>query len=109
MNGPDTSVEALRRARADELRLRQRLASLVTERARAEAETSRLQQRASLEGADTRVAEAASAYRERAVRLEADIAGLRAELRAQEGVVAQLAAAAGTGPWTGPSTPSDSP
>lgn len=94
MTVPDPSegsrAEQLRAAERREDELRRRLNDLLVEQRRALAEQSRYEQRARLESADPRVADAARAEGQRAAELAAAVDAARAELRAQEGVVAQL-------------------
>ncbi len=82
--------DRLRAAEKREEELRRRLNDLLVEQRRAESERSRFEQRSRLEGADPRVAEAARAEERRAAELAAAVESARAELRAQEGLVAQL-------------------
>ncbi|HEV3497957.1 MAG TPA: hypothetical protein VHA34_16575 [Actinomycetes bacterium] len=82
--------DRLRAAEEREEQLRRRLNDLLVEQRRAESERSRFEQRSRLEGADPRVAEAARAEERRAAQLAAAVESARAELRAQEGLVAQL-------------------
>ena len=81
-------------ARASELESRNRLAALVTERARAEREAARLRDRADLPGADPGVSGAAEAQQQLAAALGTRIEAVRRVLRAQEGLVATLEAEA---------------
>lgn len=74
--------------------LRSRLAAAVTERARATREAERLEARATLPGADERVAAAAETQRRLATEAAADVERLRAELRTVEGAIAAEEAAA---------------
>lgn len=90
MTAGDSPPDRLRAAEQREDELRRRLNNLLTEQRRALAERSRYEQRSRLEGADPRVAEAARAEEQRAEELSGAIESVRAELRAQEGVVAQL-------------------
>ena len=83
-------ADRLRAAERREDELRRRLNDLLVEQRRALAEQSRYEQRARLEGADSRVADAARTEGQRAAELASAIEAARAELRAQEGVVAQL-------------------
>lgn len=83
---------AIDEARATEVDLRQRLAALVTDRARAEREAGRLHDRAALPGADPGVVAAASAQEQLAADLASRIEAVRRVLRAQEGLVATLEA-----------------
>lgn len=83
---PDRLQAAVER----EDQLRRQLNDLLVERRRALSEWSRYEQRARLEAADPRVAAAARAEEQRAAELAAVIDAARAELRAQEGLVAQL-------------------
>ena len=83
-------VDRLRAAEEREDQLRRRLNDLLVEQRRAQAEQSRFEQRARLEGADPRVAEAARTEQRHAAELTAAVENARAELRAQEGLVAQL-------------------
>ena len=90
MTAGDSAPDRLKAAQRREDELRRRLNDLLTEQRRAVAERSRYEQRSRLEGADPRVAEAARAEERRAEELAGAIDSVRAELRAQEGVVAQL-------------------
>jgi hypothetical protein len=88
-----TAGEASDRLQAAEQRedeLRRRLNDLLVEQRRARSEQSRLEQRSRLEGADPRVAAAARTEEQRAAELATAVDSARAELRAQEGLVAQL-------------------
>ncbi len=85
-----SASDRLRAAEKREEELRRRLNDLLVEQRRAESERSRFEQRSRLEGADPRVAEAARAEDRRAAELAAAVESARAELRAQEGLVAQL-------------------
>ena len=85
-----SAADRLRAAEEREEQLRRRLNDLLVEQRRAESERSRFEQRSRLEGADPRVAEAARAEERRAAQLAAAVESARAELRAQEGLVAQL-------------------
>jgi hypothetical protein len=82
--------DRLRAAQEREDQLRRRLNDLLVEQRRAVSEQSRFEQRARLEGADPRVAAAARAEGQRAAEMAAAVESARAELRAQEGLVAQL-------------------
>ena len=86
----DQPSDRLRAAEEREDQLRRRLNDLLVEQRRALSERSRYEQRARLEAADPRVAAAARAEAQRAAELAATVAAARAELRAQEGLVAQL-------------------
>ena len=90
MTAGEASPDRLRAAEEREEQLRRRLNDLLVEQRRAQAEQSRYEQRARLEGADQRVAAAASAEAQRAADLAAAVVAARVELRAQEGLVAQL-------------------
>lgn len=87
---PGEAADRLKAAEAREDELRRRLHDLLVEQRRALTEKSRFEQRARLEGADPRVADAARAEEQRALELGAAVEMARAELRAQEGLVAQL-------------------
>lgn len=87
---PDEGTDGLREAEQREEQLRRALNDLVVEQRRAEAERARYEQRSRLEGADPRVADAARAQEQRAAELGAAVDAARAELRAQEGLVAKL-------------------
>lgn len=82
--------DPLRAATQREDQLRRRLHDLLVEQRRAVAEQDRYEQRARLEGADPRVGAAAGAEEQRVAELAAAIDSARAELRTQEGLVAQL-------------------
>jgi hypothetical protein len=82
--------DQLRAAEELEGQLRRRLNDLLVEQRRAMFQQSRYEQRARLESADPRVAAAARAEEQRAAQLAATVDAARAELRAQEGLVAQL-------------------
>ena len=82
--------DRLRAAQEREDQLRRRLNDLLVEQRRAMFEHSRYEQRARLESADPRVAAAARAEEQRAAELAAAVGSVRAELRTQEGLVAQL-------------------
>ena len=86
----DQASDRLRAAEEREDQLRRRLNDLLVEQRRALSEQSRYDQRARLEAADPRVAAAARAEEQRAAELAAAVDAARAELRAQEGLVAQL-------------------
>lgn len=90
MTADEAPSERLRAAEEREDQLRRGLNDLLVEQRRALAERSRYEQRARLEGADPRVADAARAEVRRAAELAAAVDAARAELRAQEGLVAQL-------------------
>lgn len=90
MTAGESPADRLRAAEEREDQLRRRLHDLLVEQRRAQAEQSRYEERARLEGADQRVADAARAEEQRATELGAVIDSVRAELRAQEGLVAQL-------------------
>lgn len=85
-----TAPDRLRAAEEREDQLRRQLNDLLVEQRRALAERYRFEQRATLEGADPRVADAARAEERRAADLAAAVESARAALRAQEGLVAQL-------------------
>ena len=87
---PDGAGDRLREAEQREEQLRRALNDLVTEQRRAQAERARYAQRSRLEGADPRVGEAARSEEQRAAELAAAVDAARAELRAQEGLVARL-------------------
>ncbi|HYH47920.1 MAG TPA: hypothetical protein VEG38_00080 [Acidimicrobiia bacterium] len=87
---PGGGSDRLRDAEQREEQLRRNLHDLVVEQRRVQAERSRYDQRSRLEGADRRVAEAARSEEERAAELASAIESARAELRAQEGLVAKL-------------------
>ena len=87
---PGEGAGGLREAEEREEQLRRALSGLVTEQRRAQAERARYEQRSRLEGADPRVSEAARSEERRAAELAAAVDAARAELRAQEGLVAQL-------------------
>ena len=87
---PDEAADRLREEEQREEQLRRALNDLVTEQRRAQAERARYEQRSRLEGADPRVGEAARSEEQRAVELAAAVEAARAELRAQEGLVARL-------------------
>ena len=87
---PGEAADRLEAAEARESELRRRLNDLLVEQRRALTEKSRFEQRAQLEGADPRVATAARAEEQRAAELSAAVEAARSELRAQEGLVAQL-------------------
>lgn len=82
-----TDVDA---ALLEELRLRSRLNALVHERSEAVREAERLDQRATLPGADPGLDEVAARWRAVAERVAAETEEQRAALRAQEAVVARL-------------------
>jgi hypothetical protein len=82
--------DRLRQAEEHENELRRRLNDLLVEQRRALSEQARLEERARLEGADPRVAAAARAEEQRAAELARAVDVARAELRAQEGLVAEL-------------------
>lgn len=82
--------DQLRAAEQREEQLRLRLNELLVEQRRAMFARSRYEQRARLESADPRVAAAARAEEQRAAELAAAADAARVELRAQEGLVAQL-------------------
>ena len=87
---PNEGADQLREAEQREEQLRRALNDLVTEQRRAQAERARYEQRSRLDGADPRVGEAARSEEQRAAELAAAVAAARAELRAQEGLVARL-------------------
>jgi hypothetical protein len=64
--------------------LRAQLGELVSARVRAEAEASRLADRATLAGADPSLLDLSARYRDQAGRLAAEVDGLRGQLRAHE-------------------------
>ena len=82
--------DRLRAAEEREEQLRRRLNELLVDQRRAMFARSRYEQRARLESADPRVAAVARSEEQRAVELAATVDAARAELRAQEGLVAQL-------------------
>jgi hypothetical protein len=86
----DEGADRLREAEQREEQLRRALNDLVTEQRRAQAERARYEQRSRLEGADPRVSEAARSEEQRAAELAAAVDAARADLRAQEGLVARL-------------------
>lgn len=86
----DQAPDRLRAAEEREDQLRRQLNDLLVDLRRAILARSRYDQRARLEAADPRVAAAARAEQRRAAELGAVIDTARAELRAQEGLVAQL-------------------
>jgi hypothetical protein len=81
-----------------EAELRRRLAELVHERRRAEAEADRLRERARLPGADPSLAGTADRWAVRAGELDADIEAVRARLRAEEAAAARSRADEALGP-----------
>ena len=87
---PGAGADRLREAEQREEQLRRALNDLLLEQRRALAESSRFEQRARLEGADPRVGDAARSEEQRAAELSAAVEAARAELRTQEGLVAQL-------------------
>jgi len=87
---PGEGADRLREAEQREDQLRRALNDLVTEQRRAEAERARYEQRSRLEGADPRVGDAARAEEQRAAELASAVDAARADLRAQEGLVARL-------------------
>ncbi len=87
---PGEGADRLREAEQREEQLRRALNDLVTEQRRAQAERTRYEQRSRLEGADPRVGEAARSEEQRAAELALAVDAARAELRAQEGLVARL-------------------
>lgn len=87
---PDEAADRLREAEERQEQLRRALNNLVTEQRRAQDERYRYEQRSRLEGADPRVGEAALSEEQRAAELAAAVDAARAELRAQEGLVARL-------------------
>jgi hypothetical protein len=87
---PGEGSDRLREAEQREEQLRRALNDLVTEQRRAQAERARYEQRSRLEGADPRVGEAARSEEQRAAELATAVDAARAELRAQEGLVARL-------------------
>ena len=87
---PGEGADRLREAEQREEQLRRSLHDLVVEQRWAEAERARYEQRSGLEGADPWVREAAGADGQRAAELAAAVEAARAELRAQEGLVAKL-------------------
>ncbi len=74
----------LEEAEATEAALRAQLGELVSARVRAEAEASRLADRATLAGADPSLRDLSARYRDQAGRLAAEVEGLRGQLRAHE-------------------------
>ena len=87
---PDEGADRLRQAEQREEQLRRALNDLLVEQRRADAERARYEQRSRLEGADPRVADAARSEEQRAAELAVAVDAARAELRAQEGLVAKL-------------------
>jgi hypothetical protein len=87
---PGEGADRLKEAEQREEELRRVLRDLVTEQRGALAEQGRYEQRARLPGADPRVAEAARSEGQRAAELTVAVDAARAELRAQEGLVARL-------------------
>ena len=85
-----SATERLRAAERREEELRRRLNDLLVDQRRAQSERGRYEQRSRLEGADPRVGEAARAEQQRAAELASAVDAARAELRAQEGLVARL-------------------
>jgi len=71
-------------AEATEAGLRAQLGELVSARVRAEAEASRLADRATLAGADPSLKDLSARYRDQAGRLAGEIEELRGQLRAHE-------------------------
>ena len=80
----EASTSPLEEAEATEAMLRAQLGELVSARVRAEAEASRLADRATLAGADPSLLDLSARYRDQAFRLAAEVDGLRGQLRAHE-------------------------
>jgi hypothetical protein len=80
----DATTSPLEEAEATEAMLRAQLGELVSARVRAEAEASRLADRATLAGADPSLLDLSARYRDQAGRLAAEVDGLRGQLRAHE-------------------------
>jgi hypothetical protein len=78
------ATSPLEEAEATEAVLRAQLGELVSARVRAEAEASRLADRATLAGADPSLLDLSARYRDQAGRLAAEVEGLRGQLRAHE-------------------------
>lgn len=85
-------MSELEEAERTERELREQIADLVSARARAESEATRLAGRAELEGADPTLAEIAERYRSQATRLGAEIDAVRTSLREHEADVERLRA-----------------
>jgi len=84
--------DALADAEATELGLREQLSDLVHARARADAESARLADRATLAGAHAEIAEIAGRYERQSQTLAAEIETLRSSLRAAEAELERLRA-----------------
>lgn len=85
-------MSELEEAERTERELREQIADLVSARARAESEATRLAGRSELEGADPTLAEIAERYRGQATRLGGEIDAVRASLREHEVDVERLRA-----------------
>ncbi|MCW2958622.1 MAG: hypothetical protein JWP18_1425 [Solirubrobacterales bacterium] len=88
-----STVDPLQDAVATEEALRAQLGELVGAKVRAEQESARLRDRATLPGADPAIGALADDYAAQAVRLTAEVEEVRAALRAQEGRTETLRAA----------------
>ena len=86
-------MSALDDVRRAEQAVREQLADLVRARARAESESSRLEQRAGLAGAEPALGELAERYRAQGERLRSEVEALRTDLRRQEAELERLRAA----------------
>jgi hypothetical protein len=83
-SGAAAPMSPLAEAEATEATLRAQLGELVSARVRAEAEASRLADRAPLAGADPSLRDLSARYRDQAGRLAAEVEELRGQLRAHE-------------------------
>jgi len=88
------TTDPLQDAIATEEALRAQLGELVGAKVRAEQESARLRDRATLPGADPAIAALATGYAEQAVRLAAEVEEVRVALRAQEARTETLRAGA---------------
>jgi hypothetical protein len=87
------TLDPLQDAIATEDALRAQLGELVGAKVRAEQESARLRDRATLPGADPAIGVLAADYADQAVRLAAEVEEVRMALRAQEGRTETLRAA----------------
>ncbi len=87
--GRSPARTALEHAQSREHELRARIAELVTERRRLWQESKRLQVIAERTGADPRLDDVAVRYQAKATELGRELEEVRAQLRAQEAVVAE--------------------
>jgi len=87
--------DALADAEATERGLREQIADLVHAKARADSESARLTDRATLDGAHEELSDLAERYARQSATLAEEVAALRTSLRAAEAELERLRAPAG--------------